>query len=136
MYIAEILKFDKNEIIVYAEDIENLKETNFLIFTKKGFYKKILIDNLSKNKTKKINFFKLKEQDEIIYFHPIKENQDICLITNLKNAVIINPDKLDFNSKNKAFSKLFKLENQEYVIHVDDQSLKRIALIDKKLNVY
>ncbi len=129
---------EDEEILTIIPRKEKPKETDMMLFTKKGLCKRLQLSNLSKTYkfTKVITF---REDDELISVQLINNKQEVMVFSSMGQAVRFNPNSENVNKavrpmgRTAAGVKAINLADNDYVVSsVIVDETKNLFLVAKR----
>lgn len=113
---AQMFEFEPGERITTITTLSRRETTDYFVFiTKNGMIKKTASSEYEMKKGKSLKAINLKDNDEVISVHFIK-NESIGILTSNGNFVIINTDDINPIGRATAGIHAIKLSNNDQVI--------------------
>lgn len=114
--VAQLFEFDLGEHITALTSISRRNEIDYFVFvTKNGMVKKTAASEYDKKRGKAIKAINLKDDDEVVSIHFIK-NEKIGILTSNGNFVIIKTEDINAIGRVSMGVKGIKLSEDDFVI--------------------
>lgn len=129
---AQLFDFKMGERITTLTSISRRQEIDYFVFvTKNGMVKKTSASEYDKKRGKSLKAISLKDGDEVVSVHFIKD-ENIGILTSNGNFVIINTDEINAIGRVTAGVKGIKLADDDSVISSQIVSGKYLVTVTSK----
>lgn len=113
---AQLFELEPNEKITTLTTISRRDPIDYFVFiTKNGLIKKTAAEEYDKKRGKSLKAINLKDNDEVVSVHFIK-NEPIGILTSQGNFVIINTEDINAIGRATAGIRAIKLSENDFVI--------------------
>lgn len=113
---SQLFEFEMGEHITTLTSISRRQEIDYFIFvTKNGMVKKTAATEYDKKRGKSLKAINLKDDDEVVAVHFIKD-EPIGILTSNGNFVIINTEDINAIGRATAGIRGIKLSDNDYVV--------------------